>query len=50
MSAISQKRAAFQVLQFLKESLPSLKQDDQEGIEVASKFPDSSSPAGEELH
>ncbi|GAA5933582.1 uncharacterized protein JCM15063_001354 [Sporobolomyces koalae] len=37
MSAISQKRAAFQVLQFLKDSLPSLKQDDQEGIEVASQ-------------
>ncbi|GAA6063603.1 hypothetical protein JCM10212_006220 [Sporobolomyces blumeae] len=37
MSAISQKRAAFQVLEFLKESLPSLKQDDQEGIEVASQ-------------
>lgn len=34
----NQKRAAFQILAFLQSSISTLKSDDQEGIEVASKF------------
>lgn len=40
-SATAQKRAAFAVLQFLEDSLKngSIKEDDKEGIEVASASP-----------